>query len=126
MGQVFSSFTEGVAVSQDPDPISRKKVSAVPKEKLREFHPRCVAVANAGSEIFLLIGNETGEGLQKFKVIRTFDAGNLGKVEEDHAAFDAVWRCPALMKFKALLDDRPGGYASFGFLSCRDTPEPPR
>jgi len=111
-------------VDQERDTDARKKVSAVPAGKLKEFHPMCVAMADAGSEIFLLLGDETISGLQKFKVIRTFNAGILGKIEEDYVAFDAAWRCPALMKFKAFLDARPGGYASIGFLSCQDRPEP--
>lgn len=103
-------------------PRIQKKVFAISLSSLREFHPDCLAVACAGSEIFLLLGDNRTDDPQRFRVIRTFDAGSLGKIEESVEEFEAVWRFRALSCFKSILDKRPGGYASIGFLTSRDMP----
>lgn len=101
-------------MKEDSSP-PQKKFFATTAKKLKSFHPECLAVADAGSEIFLLLGSEQSHGMQCFIVARILSKDKT-KMEEYHDSFDATWRCSALLRFKSFLDARTGGYSGIGFL----------
>lgn len=108
-------------MDQDPDPIAQqKKCSAVPLRKLREFHEKCLAVGDAGSQLFLLLGDYRQRDTQLFRVIRIFDSPGFGRQEEPIGTFRTEWRGKALRTFKDFLDRQEGGYAHLSFLRTSD------
>lgn len=102
-------------MNRDPE-TPQKKFFATSEKNLKEFHADCIAVADSGSELFLLLGDPSAQGLQPFIIARIVKTDTEPGMEEYHESFDATWRCAALFHFKTFLESRAGGYSSIGFL----------